>query len=79
MLSSDWHLQNDWKNYAAALRRAVPREMAWLKIESGATLPVKKGPCFAAFVLAPAHEGGAHCENEKRLLSRLLALGAPYL
>ena len=40
---------------------------------------MKKGPCFAAFVLAPAHEGGAHCENEKRLLSRLLALGAPYL
>jgi vWA-MoxR associated protein C-terminal domain len=79
VLSSDSQLQNDWKNYAAVLRSAVPKEMTWLKIESGTPLPAKKGPCFAAFVLVPAHEGGKPCDKEKRLLFRLLALGAPCL
>jgi hypothetical protein len=79
VLSSNLLLHTDWKNYADALRQAIPKEMTWLRIEPGAALPAKKGPCFAAFVLAPAHEGGPPCENEKQLLSRLLGLGAPYL
>jgi hypothetical protein len=79
LLSSDLHLQKDWRSYAAALRPALPSRMAWLKIQAGVSLPNEKGPCFAAFLLAPPHAGGVPCENEKRLLSRLLSLGAPYL
>jgi hypothetical protein len=79
VLSSDLNLQNDWKNYAAALRPAAPKDMIWLRIVPGAKLPAEKGLCFATFVLASTREGGASCESEKRLLSQLLKLGAPYL
>ena len=79
VLSSSAQLDKDWNDYAATLRKKRPRQIRWLKVECGPPLPAEKGLCYAAFVLPPAHEGGAACENEKLLLGRLLDLGAPYV
>lgn len=77
--SIDIQLLKLWNEYARDVRGKSPRKMKWLKINADCeALPDKKGPCFAGFVLPPAH-GGAACLAEKDLLERLLDSGAAYL
>ena len=79
----DRSLRDKWVGYAKALRKVPPTDLEWLRIENDATpLPVRQGPCFAAFSLPeppPGSAGAARCEREKQVLYRLLRLGAPIL
>jgi hypothetical protein len=79
ILSADLRLRSVWRDYANALRQTRPGALKWLRIDSGNTpLPREKGPWFTGFTL-PLVTRGATSDNEKRIVDRLLRLGAPYL
>jgi hypothetical protein len=70
-----------WSRYAAALReRTSLRDVRWLRVDPQrlAELTEKYELCYAGFALPPATRAGG-CVNEKRLVDRLLRLGAPYI
>jgi hypothetical protein len=80
VLSADRRLRTAWKEYADSLRPARPNALKWLQIDSGGSpLPKEKGLCFVSFILPAVYTGGAACESEKRIVARLLDLGAPYI
>jgi hypothetical protein len=63
-----------------ALRLAWPKDVKWLRIHAeGTPLPKEKSLCLASFTLPLTFEEEHTSEAQKRIVQRLLDLGAPYL
>lgn len=77
--SSNQTIKELWEACARTVRGVTAKELHWVRIgPEDDVLPENVTPCYAGFALPTGYNARA-CELEKRLVRRILKLGAPYL
>jgi hypothetical protein len=73
----DW--LDKWTAYASMLRTKQHDDLRWVRVEPELPLPEVAGMCYTGFTLPHPAGAAASFEPQKRILNRLLSLGAPVI
>jgi hypothetical protein len=79
LVSNDDESKRIWCDYAKELREEKTKKLKWLRLSLTKEIPSEQGLFLATFALPEPATEQPSSANEKKVIRRLLKLGAPYV